>query len=181
MTNAETDTSVVSRLIRSANVEDERLKNIRFAKEQRLEQPHQRIIEVKLSQRRISAQELGRIVIGGNPDFVGNFSDNCPTGIFEMYIEEQKENGEFSGKIEDCFGTSIFKGIISPERVHFAKQYIPEESSVYASSSVLEYVGFFKSDTGKCRGTYTFVDNRRVCGRFSMNKSCFENASTTDY
>ncbi len=71
--------------------------------------------------RRHRAATEGKIIEGGRPAFVGTWDLQTPShGLFEIYPEG---NNGFSGRIEDGFGTAVFKGNIDGNRIAFRKYY----------------------------------------------------------
>jgi len=134
---------------------------------ERLTDPNQQIIELEMRQRFIKAKELRRITPEKTPDFIGNFDNDYPRGIFEMFIKERDGNN-IKGEVEDCFGTATFEGFFNNNTISFIKHYIPEKSSVDASESDIEYEGLLIGD--KYCGEYVFTDNHKFGGEFSMAK-----------
>lgn len=134
---------------------------------QRLQDPNQQKIELEMKKRFINAKQLSRVTPEKNPDFIGNFNKDYPSGIFEMFIEE-KNGDDFKGTAEDCLGTATVKGTLSNTEISFIKHYIPEKSSVDASKCDIEYKGIFLED--EYDGEYTFTDDRRFGGKFFLKK-----------
>ncbi|KKT66052.1 MAG: hypothetical protein UW61_C0032G0003 [Candidatus Curtissbacteria bacterium GW2011_GWC1_44_33] len=91
------------------------------------------LIERNCLERKMRAVTEGRVT-NGSPDFIGTWDVEIPArGLFEVYLD--------SGTIEDCLGTAMFVGEITPEKVDFTKGYLPDESSEAAYHDVINYYG----------------------------------------
>lgn len=103
-------------------------------------------VELAMKHRHLDAQELGRICPDETPDYIGNFygldidlGRNSAKGIFEMTINEEDDFGNFKGIAKDCFGDALVEGKISDDEIIFTKKYIPEKSSIEASTKTIIY------------------------------------------
>lgn len=147
--------------------------NIREAViQKKLENPQQQAIESQMAHRRYIAEEFGRIIPEGIPDFVGNFSEsNSSNGIFEMYISSKDEKGNFLGIIEDCYGTATVGGTISDQKeIAFHKKYIPERSSADTIQNSLIYQGQYDPLTRSYIGKFSINDYPRCKHPFVLTE-----------
>jgi hypothetical protein len=127
-------------------------------RQQRLQDPNQQLIELEMRKRLIKAKEFGRVTPEKMPDFIGNFDNSLPKGLFEMFIEE-REGDNISGTIEDVYGTATFEGVLSDTEIRFTKHYIPEKSSIEASDCDLMYKGEYLSQIKEYLGRFVYKDH----------------------
>jgi hypothetical protein len=138
-------------------------------RQQRLKDPNQQLVELEMKKRLIKAKELGRVIPEKIPDFIGNFDNGYPRGIFEMFIEE-REGSNISGTIEDCYGTATFKGVLSETEISFTKHYLLEQSSVDASKNDFNYKGECSPSTNEYFGRFTDINHPRYNGAFWISR-----------
>lgn len=85
--------------------------------------------------RKFNSAIKGRVVPEAQPQFIGTWDIRCrPRGLFEVYID----GDNFSGTIEDNFGTALFEGEVSKKDLRFVKQYDPN-SSAGTSEEILSF------------------------------------------
>lgn len=138
---------------------------------EKLKTPQQKIIESEMRHRQLIAAETGRIIPDKIPDFIGNFNLLANhSGIFEMYIEEKNDKGDFKGIIEDCYGTATFGGHISETKIIFHKHYIPEKSSVNAARGGIIYEGERDFFSGHYSGKFSLNNYPRVKHTFILGQ-----------
>src|SRR3989344_2197239 len=74
-------------------------------------------------ERSIRLIEKGKLIEKGEPFCVGTWSIIEPAkGYFEVYVDKRQSN-RLSGRIEDCFGSATFEGMISGDELVFTKKY----------------------------------------------------------
>lgn len=104
-------------------------------------------LEQRLQIRRHNAITEGRILPKETPSLIGTWKSDCdlPTeGLFELYLDSLAENGKFTGKVEDLFGTASVWGKITKRKITFEKEYIKDESSGNAYHGTLLFKGNLK-------------------------------------
>lgn len=127
------------------------------------------LIERKCLERRFKAVTEGRVT-DGTPNFTGTWDTSIPAkGLFEIYTGR---DGLFTGKIEDCFGTALFRGEINDQQIFFTKVYLPSDSSGEAFQGKILYRGNKTGDIYKGRFEFVYSESKKADGgEFILQKA----------
>ncbi|MFH0937429.1 MAG: hypothetical protein V1808_03995 [Candidatus Daviesbacteria bacterium] len=104
-----------------------------------------------------------KLLVDGNPDYVGTWDLGCPLrGYFEVYIEEQNRKNEFWGLIEDGLGTAAFDGVTKKggKTIEFYKTYLEgrTNSEAIEAGVPIFYSGVLKD--GMYKGSFGTLGSR---------------------
>jgi hypothetical protein len=134
-----------------------------------LESRHDANWERFFLERRLKAVTEGRVT-NGTPNFIGTWNTYIPAqGLFEIYVEDANQ---FSGKIEDCLGTAVFRGNVDENQISFLKIYLPSDSLKEAFRGAIAYQGNRIGDFYKGEFEHVYSEDRRKKGgEFILQKA----------